>query len=91
MPDEKPLGLRLPYATINYETAGSVERGKSPIIHFAVKNTVSMDEAIKSVEVATSPLLLKNTQLIGRLIDCAMRAEFFCHPLRFSADHSVVL
>lgn len=49
--DEKPLTMRLPYATINYETTGSFERGKSPVIQFIVKNTVSMDEAMKSVEV----------------------------------------
>lgn len=49
--DEKSLGLRLPYATINYETIGSLENGKSPVIHFAVKNTISMDEAMKSLEV----------------------------------------
>ncbi len=51
MSDEKSLGLRLPYATINYEIIGSLENGNSPVIHFAVKNTVSMDEAMKSFEV----------------------------------------
>nr|CAH0112295.1 unnamed protein product [Daphnia galeata] len=54
--NDKPLGLRLPYATINYETIGSLENGKSPVIHFAVKNTVSMNEAMKSLEIALSVL-----------------------------------
>jgi hypothetical protein len=57
--DDKPLGLRLPYATINYETIGSLENGKSPVIHFAVKNTVSMNEAMKSLEVGIINFFLK--------------------------------
>ncbi|XP_046440894.1 meckelin-like [Daphnia pulex] len=56
MSGEKSLALRLPYATINYESIGSLENGNSPVIHFAVKNTVSMDEAMKSLEIALSVL-----------------------------------
>jgi hypothetical protein len=61
MSGEKSLALRLPYATINYESIGSLENGNSPVIHFAVKNTVSMDEAMKSLEVEIIKLFLAFT------------------------------
>ena len=90
--DEKPLAMRLPYATINYETAGSVEKGKSPVVYFSVKNAVSMDEAMRSVEVTNILYLALIQSLTERfIIDCTMCAKFLCRSICFIADHCMVL
>ena len=51
IPDGKSLGIKLPYAIINYETVPSFEGNKSPVIRFAVENTVNMEDSMKSLEV----------------------------------------
>ena len=51
IPDVQPLALRVPYATISYRLIGSTETDVSPTINFAIENVVSMDDAIRAVEV----------------------------------------
>lgn len=54
VPNQVPLALKVPYATINYEIIGSFDKDKIPIIKFSVENVVNMDDAMKSVEVGSA-------------------------------------
>ena len=53
VPNQVPLAIKVPYATVNYEIIGNFDKEKLPIIKFAVENIVNMDDAMKSVEVGS--------------------------------------